>query len=303
MPIFVSYSHQNREFATRLAAQLVKHRARVWIDQWELHVGDSLIDRIQAAIEGASALIIVLSRAAVESEWCKKELSSGLLRELEEKRVVVLPVLMEDCDIPLFVRPKKYPAFRTDFDGGLKDVLEAIARITSDTLGRIDEPEWHVDWSLDWGMLDDSFFILITMVEQAHDQPYSCLTQIRIIANERATTRYLAFAENDLDWVERGAIIEMLADGTHDKDLRVLLEDEKEKTVEVTMADRALGTVFQVLISARRLGEDTGRDILLDLGGQLRRAREAQRQSLRPLTPEELATMKRIKASLVERAV
>ena len=303
MPIFVSYSHQNREFATRLAAQLVKHRARVWIDQWELHVGDSLIDRIQAAIEGASALIIVLSRAAVESEWCKKELSSGLLRELEEKRVVVLPVLMEDCDIPLFVRGKKYADFRTDFDGGLKDVLEAIARITSDTLGRIDEPEWHVDWSLDWGMLDDSFFILITMVEQAHDQPYSCLTQIRIIANERATTRYLAFAENDLDWVERGAIIEMLADGTHDKDLRVLLEDEKEKTVEVTMADRALGTVFQVLISARRLGEDTGRDILLDLGGQLRRAREAQRQSLRPLTPEELATMKRIKASLVERAV
>ncbi|MDX2179888.1 MAG: toll/interleukin-1 receptor domain-containing protein [Bryobacteraceae bacterium] len=42
MPLFVSYSHTDRDFANKLAMQLVKHKANVWIDQWELRVGDSL---------------------------------------------------------------------------------------------------------------------------------------------------------------------------------------------------------------------------------------------------------------------
>lgn len=209
MPIFISYSHRDSEFATLLAAQLVKHKAKVWIDQWELHVGNSIIDRIQHAIQGAGALLVVLSKFSVESEWCKKELSSGLLRELEEKRVVVLPVLIEDCDIPLFLRGKLYADFRTDFDKGLRAVLEAIARVSSEALGRHKQPEWHLDWAVDWGMLEDLFSMRITMVEQAKDQPYSVLTEIRIIANDVATGGYLKFAEADIDWIKRGAIISM----------------------------------------------------------------------------------------------
>ena len=147
MPVFISYSHQDSDFATELAAQLVKHKAKVWIDQWELHVGDSLIDRIQEAIQGASALIVILSQASINSEWCKKELSSGLLRELEEKRVVVLPALIKNCEVPLFLRGKMYADFRTDFDKGLRDTLEAISRVTSEGLGRYEEPGWTIDWA------------------------------------------------------------------------------------------------------------------------------------------------------------
>jgi hypothetical protein len=106
MPIFISYSHEDKTFVDRLAMQLVAYKAKVWLDKWELHVGDSLIKRIQDAIAGASALLVVLSKASVKSEWCKKELSAGLVRELEEKRVVVLPVLKEDCEVPLFLRDK-----------------------------------------------------------------------------------------------------------------------------------------------------------------------------------------------------
>src|SRR6266849_3850548 len=85
MPIFISYSHADRVFINKLAAHLVKHNAHVWIDSWELNVGDSLIQRIQQAIQESSALLVVLSKASVKSEWCKKELSAGLVRELEEK--------------------------------------------------------------------------------------------------------------------------------------------------------------------------------------------------------------------------
>ena len=116
MPVFISYSHQDKNFVEKFASQLVANKAKVWLDTWELNVGDSLITRVQEAISGASALLVILSKTSVASEWCKKELSSGLIRELEEKRVVVLPVLIEDCEIPMFLRDKLYADFRDNFD-------------------------------------------------------------------------------------------------------------------------------------------------------------------------------------------
>jgi hypothetical protein len=71
MPVFISYSHQDKEFVDKLAMHLVKNNAHVWVDTWELNVGDSLILKVQEAIQAASALLVVLSNASVQSEWCK----------------------------------------------------------------------------------------------------------------------------------------------------------------------------------------------------------------------------------------
>jgi hypothetical protein len=103
MALFISYSHQDRVFVDQLAANLVKRgRARVWVDRWELRVGDSLIQRIQEAMQSAGALIVVLSKASAASEWCRKELSAGPIRELEERRVLVLPSCWRTATYPCF---------------------------------------------------------------------------------------------------------------------------------------------------------------------------------------------------------
>ena len=64
MPVFISYSHQDKRFVDRLAAQLVRQKVNVWLDRWELKVGDSLISKVQDAIVGASALLVILSESA-----------------------------------------------------------------------------------------------------------------------------------------------------------------------------------------------------------------------------------------------
>jgi len=43
MTVFISYSHVDAEVVNRLAAHMVKRHAQVWIDKWELNVGDSII--------------------------------------------------------------------------------------------------------------------------------------------------------------------------------------------------------------------------------------------------------------------
>ena len=60
------------------------------------------------------------------------------------------------------------------------------------------------------------------------------------------------------------------------------------------MRDQKNESVFDILISARRLGQDTGRDILLNLTGQLESITEAQRLNLRAPTLEEIEKMKKI---------
>jgi hypothetical protein len=298
MPIFISYSHSDSAFVDTLAGHLVKHKARVWVDRWELNVGDSLIDRIQSALQTASALIVVLSKASVESEWCKKEFSAGLLRELEERRVVVLPALKETCDIPIFLRGKMYADFRSDFDTGLKTILEAVARVTSEALGRLENPEWHTDWSVDWGMREGLFFLRITMVEQAKDQPYTVLSEIEARANEVATARYLTFQEEDLGWIERLAIIGMISTSMNEGNHQFIIDDQFPQVRSGVIRDRKSGAAYEITATARRLGGDTGKAVFFDFGSQVKQISEGLEHTLREPTADEGEKIQRLRKKL-----
>jgi hypothetical protein len=163
MPVFISYSHADKAFVDKLAANLVKHNAHVWLDRWELNVGDSILNHVQQAIQDSDALLIVLSKTSIASEWCKKELNAGLMRELGEKRVLVLPVLVEDCEISIFLREKMYADFRGKFADGLKPLVEALARVTNPDQGRIRADEWNIDWAETWRYDDEGLFHFIAV--------------------------------------------------------------------------------------------------------------------------------------------
>lgn len=296
MPVFISYSHEDKAFVDQFAAHLVKAKIHVWVDTWELHIGDSIVSKIQEAIQEASALIVVLSSASVESEWCKKELNVGLIRELDEKRVVVLPVLLEDCEMPVFLRDKIYADFRQNYDKGLRQVLEAIGKVTSDTLGRVEEPEWHIDWAIDWRDTEDRFWLRLTLVEQAEGQPYCVLTEVAMLCNEVATSRYQQYAGAGLEAFGRQVMLEMLWQSKEFCDIDILITDNLPHTREVHAHDPKTGSQFEVEITCRRLGEDTGKDVLLHLGRQVCGIIEELQRRRRPLTSEELMKVEAIRS-------
>jgi len=272
MPVFISYSHHNRDFADRFALQLVREKVHVWFDKWELHAGDSLISRIQQAVDQASALLVVLSKASVASAWCTKELNAGLMRELDERRVVVVPILLEECAIPPFLREKLYADFRTNFDEGFNTVIESISRVTNEYQARLDAPEFHSDWAIDWGMQANGQFALrLTISEQAKDQPYTCLTMISILCSKQVTANYFERRSSHGGSLARryivGRLVRCIEDGL---DLTVRLSDQFEQMREFTIAEAGDDSGLSVLVSSRRLGVDTGRDILLRTGEQIR---------------------------------
>jgi hypothetical protein len=298
MPVFISYSHSDEAFVHKLAAHLITRNAHVWVDSWELNVGDSILVRVQEAIQDSSALLVVLSKSSVASEWCKKELSAGLMRELEERRVVVLPVLLEDCDIPIFLREKMYADFRTNFDVGLKVLVDAVSRVTNADQGRIKSGNANVDWAEDWGYEGELFRMNYTLIESSPDIPFSVLTEISLRCNDVITKRYEEYVKQDLGWLGRLVITEALveladavelADGL---DLRVILEDQFPKVSNCRLVDRRRNAVFEVTIRCRRMGEDNGKNQLINISNYLRQIRDYARTVARKPTPEELARLR-----------
>jgi hypothetical protein len=284
MPVFISYSHKDREFVARLAANLVRNKANVWLDEWEVAAGESLIENIQSAIQESSALVAVFSKASVTSVWCKREVIAAIQKELEERRVVVIPVLLEDCDIPLFLRDKKYADFRTNFDIGLRSVLVGIAKVTNASLGRIEADEYYTDWSIDWGYLDGHFLMEFTLLQHSVKWPYTVLSKIFILCSPEATTRYKPYEEAGLSEVGHLVIAESVIAALEGHEFQVLLEDSHKKRKEIEIQDPNTGIGYALTLESRRLGGDTGRDILMHGADELRKIGSAVRNVLRPLS-------------------
>lgn len=297
MAVFISYSHEDSDFAQRLASELVRKKARIWLDKWELRVGDSLLQRIQSAIQTADALIVVLSKASVASEWCKKELNAGLLRELEEKRVIVLPALIEDCEIPLFTREKMYADFRSDFEAGLKATLTAIAPVTSETLGRVALPAANIDYALDWGYVDDRFHLRITSLEPNKDEPHTVLTEVDVSGNDQATRRYEQYEAENLGWLFRDVVIAHIAAIGLENDVRILLINGAPASRKLKVRDEKTGIGYTVEATSRRIGPDNGMDVLFDWGHQVAQILQGQRRAFKKATPDEMKRLQRVLAA------
>lgn len=300
MPIFISYSHKDKEFASKLAAHLARNNAHVWLDTWELNVGDSIVSKVQEAIQEASALLIVLSKSSVISEWCKKELNAGLMRELEEKRVVVLPILLEDCTIPTFLKEKMYADFRTNFDKGLQDVLDAISKVTNCNMGRLEDPKFYVDWAVDWYYIKKLFNLRFTLIEHAIDQPFTILTEVIIQANNTATKRYHEYEKARLDWVGRAIIVESLVEFAVKENPKIIINDQFPKEFQLMLGDPSTNICYEMKILCRRLGQDTGKDVMLNLKGQLEGLRNHMRQVTRKTTPEEAVRLANILSTPID---
>ncbi len=286
MAIFISYSHQDSEFVDRLAVRLVEENARIWVDSWELNVGDSLLDKIQTAIQDAGALLVILSKTSVESEWCRKELNAGLVRELEEKRVVVLPVLKEDCKIPTFLREKKYADFRNDFELGFRNLLAAIAKVTNPEQGRIRSQNSTTDWAETWGYAEGAFRLDYDLIETMPDSTFSILTQISVACNDEATRRYRKYDESNLDWVGRLSIAAQLS-LLADEKLQVVLEDARPQFLNLTLQDAKSPVAYDIRIRCRRMGEDNGKNQLVNISNYFRQIVEYIRSVSRRLTEDE----------------
>lgn len=124
--LFISYSRKDVNFVKRLVRSLKRKGVKPWIDLLEIKVGDSIVAKISEAIQDNDYLAVVLTPASVRSNWVQKELAVGLIKELEEKSVTILPLLVEKCKIPPLIRDKRYANFLAGYNVGLRELIDRL---------------------------------------------------------------------------------------------------------------------------------------------------------------------------------
>jgi hypothetical protein len=127
--IFVSHTAADKQFVRRLRKDLLEHGVpRVWMDEAEIQIGDSLIAKIEEGMNETRYIGVVLSSKSIKASWVKKELDIAMNREIAGGEVVVLPLLYEKCDLPAFLRGKLYADF-TEPDGYAEALAKLLRRL------------------------------------------------------------------------------------------------------------------------------------------------------------------------------
>jgi hypothetical protein len=121
--IFISHASKDKDFVDRLVSDLAAHGVSVWYDKLDVRLGDSIPGKINSGISEAKYFLIVLSPAAVKSRWVQEELNAALMRQVASVGTFLIPVLVQDCDVPPLLNHRRFADFREDYEAGLEELL------------------------------------------------------------------------------------------------------------------------------------------------------------------------------------
>ena len=125
--VFLSYSHADRAFASRLSSALVERGLEVWIDEKGIHGGARWSTSVQEGLDRCDALVLVVSPSSMASSNVEDEWQYVL-----DKGKPVVPVLHEPADLHFQLGRIQHIDFvAQDFEPALRQLVASIERATS----------------------------------------------------------------------------------------------------------------------------------------------------------------------------
>lgn len=123
--IFLCHRKPDAELVQRLAHELQALGHRIWFDEWEIGIGDSIVAEINKGLTGTHYLVLCYS-AHGPSDWTDKEWQSTLHRQLSGQAVKILPARISGGQPPAILADLKYADFVEDWNKALNDLQRAI---------------------------------------------------------------------------------------------------------------------------------------------------------------------------------
>lgn len=127
--IFVSHSHKDDIFVDELQERLQALGYETWIDHVHIPGGKHWDDVVEQMLTECDTMIVVLSQASVESLEVKTEWS-----EFKDQGKSIIPVIVEDCKIPLRLRLLQNidfsPTGTGDYESKLRRLINSLPEPT-----------------------------------------------------------------------------------------------------------------------------------------------------------------------------
>lgn len=121
---FVSYSTRNWDFVRNLVESLKNDG--VWVDKWNIDIGDPLPSKIEEGIAHSAEFIFVLSKESLESNWARYESHMAVIRALEDANFRIIIIRIDKSQVPLRFRPFLYVDGSKDRNAAIEQVQKAL---------------------------------------------------------------------------------------------------------------------------------------------------------------------------------
>jgi hypothetical protein len=156
--IFISHSSRDKAAATHMATTLNFCGIDVWLDNWELEVGQSLTDEIAKAMDNSRYIAILITENYNKTVWTKTEYKKALAREQKETRTVMLPLIVGEAQIPDFLEDKIYIDLRTEYFSGIFKLVGMVRELSQFRITRALEDQQPQSVRDIWEMLQSIGF-------------------------------------------------------------------------------------------------------------------------------------------------
>lgn len=104
--IFISYSHDDTAWIGAFADALRHERIEVWLDQWEVKLGESLRDALEVGLRQSDAIVAVISPSNARNPNVFFEL--GVALGMGKRLIPVVSKDLETSSIPFDLRVRRY---------------------------------------------------------------------------------------------------------------------------------------------------------------------------------------------------
>jgi hypothetical protein len=129
--VFISHATRDSDWARRLVDQLTAAGLHAWDSSTDLLPGSDFSREVSRALDRADLLVVLISPAAVKSDWVRREIQYALGTEKFQDRLI--PVLVEPTakeDVPWILN-------KLDWAKGTPEkVAEQIAKALEKPRGR-----------------------------------------------------------------------------------------------------------------------------------------------------------------------
>jgi hypothetical protein len=123
--LFISHSHSDHESLQRLSEVLTSHGVPHWFAERDIRGSQQWHDEIGSALLRCDWFAVLLSPAALESIWVKREVAYAA-RHVERFGETTIPLLLEPCDserLSWWLGGIQHISLIPDFEAGVRDLL------------------------------------------------------------------------------------------------------------------------------------------------------------------------------------
>lgn len=126
---FICHASEDKaRFVIPFSTALRANGVDAWVDKFEIHSGDSIVQKIfSQGIENAKAVVAVISAASVLKPWVQNEIDVAFVRRIEGK-CKLIPVILDNATPPTCLSALRWEpvADPKHFDTALHNILLSI---------------------------------------------------------------------------------------------------------------------------------------------------------------------------------